>query len=565
MTEIAYLRDIVVILALSVAIVTLFHRLRLPPIAGLIAAGALVGPFGLGLVSDPHQVEMLSEIGVTLLLFGIGLEIPLDQLKRLWRLILMGGVAQVGLTTGVVYLIARAFDIRPQEALVLGCIIAISSTAIVLRGLEQRGEIDAPHGRFSMGLLIFQDLCVVPMILLIPLLGGTGSSGAMVTTLARALGIVAVVLIAGHYLVPRLMELIARVRQRQLFIMAVLLICIGTAWLSASAGVSLALGAFLAGLVVAGSQYRHQALADVIPFREVFISLFFVSVGMLIDLRSLTANLGSVALLLAAILILKFIVIFATGVMLRLPLRVSIMSGTALAQVGEFSFVLMGVAGAHQVMAENLSANLTAAIVLSMVITPLLLSAAPKLAAGVGKLGALTRLLEISPAEQADQTEQKREGHVIIGGYGLAGHHLAEALKQCRLPYIIVDLNPENIRRGLAAHEPIYFGDITSPDVLSHLDLKRASEFVIVINDPDATARAVRAARALSPDIHILARTRYMMDSGRMTAAGASEVVPAELEASLEVTSRVLKRHRLQADDIDRRIDCLRDTDHLQH
>ncbi len=559
MNELYYLKDLVVILGLGVIIVAGFHRFKIPAIAGFIVAGILAGPRGLSLVDDIHQVEMLAEIGVALLLFGIGLELPLNRLRRLWKLVLVGGFIQVVLSIAATFLIARSLGLSSEAALFTGFVVAISSTAIVLRGLEQRGEIDAPHGRFTVGVLIFQDLCVVPMMLIIPLLGSTGGSSAgLASTLIRSAVVIVVVLAAARTIVPRLMDMIARTRQRHLFIMTTLLICIGTAWISAWAGVSLALGAFLAGLIVAGSEYRHQALADIISFREVFISLFFISVGMLLDLHAIIANIVPVAILLAGIMVGKFLVVFVTGLVMHLPLRVNIMAATALAQVGEFSFVLMGAAAAHGLVSDPLTGNLTAAVILSMLITPLSLSVAPTLAAGLGKMRMFTRRLKVSTPEDAAEMVRTLRNHVIIGGYGLAGHDLAQALKHCGVPYVIAELNPDNVRRALERGEPIYFGDITSPEVLELLGAPRADEFVIVINDPNAIERAVKAARRVAPELHILVRTRYLLDTSSLQAAGASDVVPAEVEAAVEVTARILKRHHVKPDQVDNQFSRIR-------
>ena len=551
MSELYYLKDLVVILGLGVIIVAAFHRFRIPTIAGFIIAGIIVGPEGLGLVADMHKVEILAEIGVTLLLFGIGLELPLDRLRRLWRPILIGGFIQVGLSIIITFLIAQSFGLSPKASLFTGFVIAVSSTAIVLRGLEQRGEIDAPHGRFTLGILIFQDLCVVPMILIIPLLGNSyGPSTGLIATLIRSAVIIVAVLVAARIVVPRLMDLIARTRQRHLFIMTILLISIGTAWVSASAGVSLALGAFLAGLIVAGSEYRHQALADIISFREVFISLFFVSVGMMLDPRAVIEHIVPIMILLAGIMVGKLVVVFVTGMCMRMPARVNAMAGAALAQVGEFSFVLIGAAATYRLIDSTFTSNLMAAIVLSMLLTPFALSLAPTLAAGVGKIRVLTRLLDVSTAEDAAQSEKSLQNHVIIGGYGLAGQDLALALRYSKIPYVIAELNPENVRKTRQEREPIYYGDITSPEVLDYLGASKASEFVIVINDPDAIERAVKAARSIAPELHILVRTRYLLETGFLLDAGASEIIPAELEASIEVTAQILRRHHVRPEQI---------------
>ena len=342
MHELTYLRDLLVILGFAVIIVTLFHRFKLPAIAGFILSGVIVGPQGLALIEDVEKVELLAEIGVALLLFAIGLELSLDKLKRIWKLVVIGGSVQVGLSIIVTIVVSILFGLPTNTAVFIGFLVALSSTAIVLRGLQERGELDAPHGHLIMGILVFQDFSVVPMLLAIPILVGTNLPAEMlILALLQSLFIIVVILLAALFIVPRILNLVAKTRERQLFILTVFLICIGTAWLITSSGASLAIGAFLAGLVVAGSEYRHQALADLISFKEVFASLFFVSVGMLLAPSILAENVVLIFLLLGAILVGKSAIVFVTALIMRMPLRVALMTAVALAEVGEFSFVLL--------------------------------------------------------------------------------------------------------------------------------------------------------------------------------------------------------------------------------
>jgi len=540
-----YLRDLVVILGFGVLIVTLFHRFKLPSIAGFILSGILVGPKGLGLVNDVHQVEVFAEVGVALLLFGIGLELSLNKLRRLWKLILAGGFLQVGLSIITAFAISRFFGIPYKSAIFLGFLLALSSTAIVLRGLQQRGEVDAPHGRLTLGILVFQDFSVVPMMLAIPLLSGSDiPTRDFLSTLLQSVAIVVGVLLAARLIVPRVLNLIARTRQRQLFILSIFLICIGTAWLITSSGASLAIGAFLAGLVVAGSEYRHQALADLISFREVFASLFFVSIGMLLAPSIILENIIPILILLVAILVGKSAITFMAATFLRLPLRVCLLAAVALAQVGEFSFVLLFAAQGTGLIEKSLESALVAAAILSMFLTPFALSFGPQLAAGVGKLRRLTHFLEVTPAEDADNTVKAMRDHVIIGGYGFAGRELAQALNKYTIPYVIVDLNVENVRKASREAGDAYFGDVTSENVLKKLGIENAREFVILINDPSAAEHAVKVGRKIAPNLYIVVRTSYLLDIEPLLAAGADEVIPAEREAAVEVTSHVLSRHK---------------------
>lgn len=540
MTELVFLQDLVVILAASVAVVALLSRLRVPSIAGFIVAGMVVGPHALGLIQDLHQVEMLAELGVVLLLFGIGLELSLDRVRRLWRLIILGGGVQMAATILLVLGISVLLGRDVRSGLLLGFIISISSTAIVLRGLSTRGELETPHGRLALGILVFQDLCVVPMVLVIPFLGGTTGSGTSIwVPLLTAAAVVGGVLVATRLVVPRFLDVVARTRQRDLFVLSVFLICLGTAWAVSMAGVSLALGAFLAGLVVSGSRYREQAMSDLVPLRDVLASVFFVSIGMLLDLRIVLDELLPILGLFAAIVAGKFIIIFLTASVLRLPLRVGVVTATALSQVGEFSFILLIAAGGTGLLEEPLRSNLTVAIILSMLATPFGIALGPHLASGLGKLGPLARLLQVRTAEEQGETDRPRN-HVIIAGLGLTGRTLARSLAKIHTRYIIADLNTESVRDATRRGEPAYFGDVTSPEVLEHLGVADASELIIAINDPDATVRAVRAARRAAPDLRIIVRTAYKDDVKRLEEAGATHVFAAEVAVASVITDRVI-------------------------
>ena len=540
MTELVFLRDLVVILAAAVAVVALLRHLNVPSIAGFIAAGTVVGPHALGLVQDLQQVEMLAELGVVLLLFGIGLELSLDRVRRLWRLIALGGGIQVAATvlfvSGLSVLLGR--DIH--SGLLLGFIFAVSSTAIVLKALSTRGELDTPHGRLTIGILIFQDLCVVPMVLVIPFLGDTASADTSVLVpLLTAAAVIIGVLVAARIVVPLFLDAIARTRQRDLFVLSVFLICLGTAWAASSAGVSLALGAFLAGLVVSSSRYREQAISDLVPLRDVLASVFFVSIGMLLDLRDVLDNLLLILGLFVAIIAGKFIIIFLTASVMRLPLRVGILTAASLSQVGEFSFVLLLAAGGTGLLEEPFQSHLTVAIILSMLATPFGLALGPRLAGGLGKLNLLTRLLQVRTTEEIREAEPLRN-HVIIAGYGLTGRNLARSLTQIGTRYMIVDLNTDNVRDAARQGLLACFGDVTSPEVLDHLGVAEASELVININDPDATARATRAARLVAPKLRITVRTAYDADVKRLEEAGATHVFSAEVAVATVITDHVL-------------------------
>lgn len=559
MTQMHILQDLVIIFAVSLVVVIVLRRLGFPSIAGFILAGVLIGPNALGLIAETEQVEQLAEVGVVLLLFGIGLELSLDIMRRLLRPILFGGALQVGASILITVLIASWLGQPLGTSIFLGSMIAVSSTAIVLGGLRIRGELEAPHGRLTLGILIFQDLCVVPMLLVLPFLAGSsGSVGGVLTALGISAVILVIVVFGARIVVPRLLGFVADTRQRDLFVLTVFLVCAATAWLLSLAGLSLALGAFMAGLVVAGSEYRHQALAELVPFREVLTSIFFVSVGMLFNPQVLMEMPVLLPLLLGAVMSAKFLIVFLTALVMRLPLRVCILAGAALSQVGEFSFVLMHGARENGLIDPPLNDTLNAVVILSMIIAPIVISTSPHFAAGVGKLGSLTRRLGVRTPQEPHVGVRHMENHVIIAGYGMTGQEVAQSLKELEIPYVITDLNSENVRAAVRRKEPAFFGDITSPEVLRHLGVSRARELILVVNDPNGAVRAIKAVLRVAPKIPILVRARYLGDEKTLLDAGATEVITAEFEAALEVTQRVLVRRQLVATEIKKHLERIR-------
>ena len=544
MLEHAFLKDFVVILGSAVVVVMLLRPLKVPFIAGFIVAGVLLGPYTLGLVGDVHEVQLLAELGVVLLLFGVGLEMSLERMRSLWRAIAIGGAIQVGATIAAVVGIGILLDWDVRAAVLLGFVVAVSSTAIVLRGLSSRGELETPHGRLVLGILLFQDLCVIPMVLTIPLLASDAEFHVRALfPLLKAAGVIALVLLAARFVVPRVLGAVAKTRRRDLFVLTVFLLCMGTAWVVSLVGISLALGGFLAGIVVSGSEYRDQAISDLVPLRDVFASVFFVSVGMLLDPRVLGAELLPILIAVVAIVCGKFGIIFLVTMLMRLPLRVCILTGAALSQVGEFAFVLLHASKGTGLLEGRHTTIMTAAIIISMLITPFLLVVAPHVAGSVSKMDWLSRLIrDRSPLHSGEHSGEPgtRSGHVIIGGYGLAGRELSHSLRGRSIPYLIVDINIDNIKLADREGEPTQFGDLTSPEVLRHVGLADAAALAIAINDTDAALRATAAARRVSSEIPIAVRTTYLNDADRLLAAGATKVIVAEETAAAALRREIL-------------------------
>jgi len=539
------LRDLVVILAAAVAVVLVLRRFQLPAIAGFIVAGAALGPAGFGWVSNADEITHLAEIGVVLLLFTVGLEFPLAELRRLGRVLSVGGGLQVGLTTIATAVAAAAWGAGASKAVFLGFLVALSSTAIVLKGLTERGEIDAPHGKLIVGMLLFQDLCVVPMILLVPALAGQGGDAAsIVRVLALAGLVVAAALTLARWVVPRALHFVAVSRSRDIFVLAVVLVGAAITWLASAAGFSLALGAFLAGMVLADSEYGHQALSDSLALRDLFSSLFFVSIGMLLDIRTGFDQPGTIAAVVAAVLFGKAAIATFAGLVLRFPVRVAALAGFGVAQIGEFSFVLgrQG-AGLGLLSASELRVFFAASVV-TMFVAPLALRFGPTLAAGAqrllgaGRVDAVTSgALAIPPGE--------RDPQVVILGFGVGGQLLAEVLREAGMPFTAVDLNAERVRQARRQGTPLYYGDVTSREILERAGVAKARQVVVVMSDPRATLHAVRMAREVGPRAVIIARVRYVGETHALLAAGADEVVAQELEASFTIIERVSREARI--------------------
>jgi K+:H+ antiporter len=554
------LGDLVIIFALSIGILLLSHRLRLPVIVGLLLTGVLVGPYGLRLVHDIEVVESLAEVGIVLLLFTIGLEFSLHTLLSLKRIVGIAGTLQVGCSIAAAYAGARLLGRSDGEAVLWGFLIALSSTAIVLKLLGERGETDSPHGRIALGVLILQDLSVVPMMFLLPLLAGsmTGSKASLVWVIVKAVVTVAAVLLSARLVIPSLLHQVVRTRSHELFVLSIVVTCFGTAWLTSLAGLSLALGGFIAGMLISESDYGQQALADVLPLRDLFSSLFFVSVGMLLDVGFALQHAIPILLIVMGILVGKFMIGAVATFALRYPLRTAVLTGLALAQIGEFSFVLARAGLVSGLMGEEMYQVFIAAAVITMLTTPFLLRVAPALADGATHL-ALARWLKggLQPVGEAQGPPLK--DHVIIAGFGLNGRNVARALTAAHIPYFVLEMNPETVRAERQKGIPIAYGDAANAAVLRHAHIEEARVVVVAISDAAATRRVVELARRLNPGLYLIARTRYSQEVGPLTALGANEAIPEEFETSIEIFARVLRRYLVPREDIERQIAAIRE------
>jgi len=538
------LRDILIIFGLSVIVLYACHRMRIAPIVGFLLTGVLAGPHGFGLVHVLEAIDILAEVGVVLLLFTIGLEFSLRNLLHIRKLAFLGGFLQLFLTFGATMVFERALGRPLAEAVFLSFLFSLSSTAIVMKILQERGEVDSPHGHAALGILIFQDIMVVPMMLFTPLLSGTGENlgSSFLTFLAEGVGIALLVKFGSQRIVPWVLFQITRTRIPELFILGAILICLLVAWLTHLIGLSLALGAFLAGLIISESEYSHSIIGNVLPFRDVFTSFFFVSIGMLLDLQFLFHHPALILLIaLGAIISKTFFAGIAVG-LVGLPLRTMILVGMALAQVGEFSFILAKTGLESGLLPPEMYQTFLAVSIITMAATPFLIAQAPSVANLLQRLP-LPCSIKQGSYHLRGPAGIREKNHLVIVGFGLNGRNLSRAAKTSGIPYLVVEVNPDTVREERVKGEPIFFGDATQEAVLRHLHLKDARILVIVINDPAAARRITELARKINPGIHIIVRTRFLREMEPLYQLGANEVIPEEFETSVEIFSRVLGKY----------------------
>ncbi|MDO9289211.1 MAG: cation:proton antiporter, partial [Thermodesulfovibrionales bacterium] len=513
----------------------------------------------IGVLKDVHSIEIMAEIGVVLLLFTIGIEFSMARLIRIRKAVIAGGGIQVLLTITLSAAAAYLLTGNANRSVFFGFLIALSSTAIVLKMLAEKGETDSPHGRIMVGILIFQDLCVVPLMLLIPSLSGEGINIADISIkMGKAVLIITVVLLSARWIVPGLLHQVVRTRSRELFITTIIFLCFGIAFLTSKFGLSLALGAFLAGLTISESEYAHQATSDILPFKDSFIGMFFVSVGMLMDIGYMSDNCLPIAAAVALIFGLKIITGIISALSIGSPLRTSIHAGLGIAQIGEFSFVLAVAGKASGLITEDFYQIFLSSSVVTMIMTPFILRSAPSISGWITSRHLLKRIASLKRVSEGEGFPRRRHDHVIIVGFGLNGKNLARVLKEAEIPYIVLEMNSDTVRELKKKGEPIYYGDGTSKEILHKLGIERARLLVIAISDPASTRRIVAIARQENPDVYIIVRTRYLAEVDELRKLGADEVIPEEFETSIEIFSRVLHRYNFPRNVIMDMIDKIR-------
>jgi len=518
--EIPLLKEIVIVLGISIVIILAFQKIKVPSILGFLMAGIIVGPSAFNLLSSSHEVELLSEIGIIFLLFIIGIELSFSGLMKIRKTVFIGGGLQVGGTILITALICIALGIEINTAVFIGFLISLSSTAIVLKMLQEKGEIESPHGRVALGILIFQDIIVVPMMLLTPILAGKSDNigETLLILLVKLIGVGVVVFVLQRYVVPFVFKLVVKSKNRELFLLTTIVFCFSVAWLTSSIGLSLALGAFFAGLIISESEYSHQATANVLPFREIFISFFFISVGSLLDLSFFINNVVYILLFVLAVLLIKMLVVAVVTFILKTQPRTTFMSALSIFQVGEFSLLLSTVGLQNDLLPDELYQYFLSVSIITMALTPFILQKSNKfsdflLIAAIPK-GVRKRLNNRKLEQSSSEVDQVQEwsDHVVIVGYGINGQNISRVTSHIDIPYVIVDMDYDAIEEAKRKNQPIVFGDASDPEILKHINIQKARVVVIAISDPNATKKIISSVRLFSQTVYIIVRTRFIKE-----------------------------------------------------
>ena len=535
------------LLAASVLGVVAFRLANLPPMLGYLAVGILIGPHALGVVPDLEQTRYLAEFGVVFLMFSIGLEFSLPKLRAMRRIVFGLGLTQVAATVAAVMLtglvvhrfFAHVFDISPAGAFALGGALAMSSTAIVMKLLAERLELETEHGRRVVGVLLFQDLAVVPLLVIVPALARQPESvaPALGFALLKTAALLTVLLVGGQWVIRNWFHVVAKRRSHELFTLNLLLVTLGLAWLTELAGLSLALGAFIAGMLIAETEYRHQVEEDIKPFRDVLLGLFFVTTGMLLNVGVVFAQLGWVLLALLVPTSFKFAMIVGLARAFGAAAGTAIRAALPLATAGEFGFVLMNQAGGLKLLPAELMQVVLAAMLLSMLATPFLMQYSDRIAMRFVASEWMQRALEL---HRVATRSMATERHVVICGFGRTGQHLAKMLDQENIPYVALDLDPDRVREASAAGESVVYGDAARRETLVAAGVARAAALVVTYANTASALKVIHFAHEINPRLPIIVRTADDADLSKLLAAGATEVVPEIFEGSLMLGSHAL-------------------------
>jgi CPA2 family monovalent cation:H+ antiporter-2 len=553
-------RDLLIVLATAIAGGMLARWLRLPVILGYLAGGVAVGPYGLGLVHDTQTINSLATVGVVLLLFAIGLEFSLKELLRLGRVAVLGGIAQIALTSAVGFGLGRVVGLSATGAVFFGFIISLSSTMVVLKLLMDRGEIDTTHGRIMLGILLVQDLSVVPMMVVMPAVGG-GAGALWVSlgiALAKAVGFIGVMLALGYWGLPWFLKKVAGQRTRELFLLTVIVLCLAAASGTVYLGLSAAFGAFTAGLLISQSVFARQAFADIVPLRDTFAALFFVSLGMLANLHFIGANIGTVAIVVVVIILVKFVICSFITRIFGYSHKTVLMVGTGLIQIGEFSFILAMMGVEIGILSERLYSLTIASAIITMLLTPFAMSLNSFLYRNLSQRRWFAQQLTSRVDPRGHVPAQELSRHAVICGYGTIGSRVAGVLEKQKFSYLVIELDPTLIAKLRARGIPCIYGDASNPEILAHAGLEKARVLICTIPDYVAEELTARNALRINPRLDIVARVHRDADAQLLKGIGVTELVLPFFEGSLEMIRHTLHRFGMSSTEIQYILNALR-------
>lgn len=543
MDEFSLILDMAVVLGAALAGGMAARFLKQSAIIGYLLAGVVIGPHALGLIQESDEIRVLATIGVVLLLFTLGVKLSLREMIRVRRVAIGGGIFQLLATTGLGIGVAALLGWSLQEAVILGFLIAISSTMVVIGMLTQRGELETVHGRVMIGILLVQDIAAAFMMFILPVLGGSAENLASVLGLAvlKAGVFLALVLFLGAWVVPRFIRRVAGRGSRELFILSGAVLCFGGAFAAYYFGLSAALGAFAVGLLISESDFAHQVLGDMIPLRDIFAAIFFVSVGMLIDLPFMAANINTVIAIVATIVLGKFVICSAAARLFGYGGKAILLVGAGMIQIGEFSFVLAELGLGTGAISERLYSLILASAMISIILTPFIYSLTSNLSTRLIQARVLRPLM---PADAPQSVEEvaKISDHVVICGHGRVGGNVAQMLRQLQIPHVVIDLDPAVISSLRDRGIPCIYGDAGNREVLSKAGLKDAALLLIAMPDPTAARLALDHALRINPQLDVVARVHSDFELDFLRGRGASELVQPELEASIELARHTLCR-----------------------
>jgi CPA2 family monovalent cation:H+ antiporter-2 len=536
--------DLLIVLVTAIVGGMLARLLRLPIILGYLVGGVAVGPFGLGLVHETATVDSLANIGVVLLLFAIGLEFSLKELLRLGKIAVFGGIAQIVLTSAVGFILGRIVGLSLTGSVFFGFIIALSSTMVVLKLLMDRGEVDTTHGRIMLGILLVQDLSVVPMMVIMPALGGeiSGLWVSLGIALAKAVGFIAVMIALGYWGMPWFMKRVAGQRTRELFLLTVIVLCLAAAFGTYYFGLSAAFGAFTAGLLISQSGFARQAFADILPLRDTFAALFFVSLGMLANLHFIRDNIGTVAIVVVVIILVKFLICSLITRLFGYSHKTVLMVGTGLINVGEFSFILAMMGVQMGLLSERLYSLTIASAIITILLTPSAVSLNSFLYRWLSQKEWFARQMVSNDEHAWHSGKTALTRHAVICGYGTIGRRVAEVLHKQKFSYLIIELDPTLISQLRARGIPCIYGDASNPEILAHAGLDRARILICTVPDYAAVELTARNALRINPRLDIVARVHRDADVELLKGLGVTELVLPFFEGSLEMIRHTLHR-----------------------